>query len=57
MVYRQISLARVMRKIAIGRYENIYFQEKNGTMDLRRFKDFEFKAEEFKKYIFFELEK
>lgn len=56
MVYRQISTARVMRKIAIGEIETLYFQEKDGRKTLNEVKGRRWKVDEFKKYFFFELE-
>lgn len=56
MVYREVSIARVMRKIALNDYENIYFQQNNGSKDLLQLKRYQWSVEEYKKYKFFELE-
>ncbi|MEK4425893.1 hypothetical protein [Solibacillus sp. FSL K6-1523] len=56
MVYRQVSIARVMRKIAINDYENIYFQDRDGTKKLLQLKGYSWRLDEYKKYNFFELE-
>lgn len=56
MVYRQISLSRVMRKIVLGDINNLYFQDKDTHKTLRKMTEYDWRIHEFKKYKFFELE-
>lgn len=56
MIYRQISIARVMRKIALNDYSDIYFQVDDDSKDLLQLKRFNWKLEKFKQHKFFELE-
>ena len=56
MIYRQISIARVMRKIALNDYSDIYFQVDDGSKDLLQLERFKWKLEKFKQHEFFELE-
>lgn len=56
MIYREISISRLMRKIALDEIDNLYFQDNDGNKTLRKLKQYEFKVNEYKKYKFFELE-
>lgn len=57
MVYREVSIYRVMRKIAHNDYENIYVQDNDGSKDLLQLKRFNWKLEQYKNRKYFELEK
>lgn len=56
MIYRQIPISRVMRKIAINDVEFLYFQDKDGNKTLRKLTKYEWYIHDFKKFKFFELE-
>ena len=55
MIYRGISLARVMRLIALKQTENLFFQE-TSNLELRKFDLWEFKSNDFHYFKFFERE-
>lgn len=56
MVYREISVSRVMRKIAIDDIERLYFQDRDANKTLRKLNQYDWRIDEFKKFKFFELE-
>lgn len=54
MIYREISVARVMRLLALKQTSNLFFQDAN--LGLKKLVDYEWNLQELTKRRFFEKE-